>query len=72
MTLPSQVTAEISRRDFVKTLTLATAGVAMLPEVRAQNAAPEVALALVGGAHIHAPGYLEQQFKYIVMPVNGL
>ena len=59
MTLPSQVIAEMSRRDFVKTLTLATAGVAMLPEVRAQNAAPEVALALVGGAHIHAPGYLE-------------
>ena len=59
MTLPSRVTAEMSRRDFVKTLTLATVGTAVLPAALAQNAEPVVSLALVGGAHIHAPGYLE-------------
>ncbi len=48
-----------TRRDFVRTLAVATAGAAVMPEAFAQAAAPVVSIALVGGAHIHAPGYLE-------------
>jgi predicted dehydrogenase len=47
---------DYTRRDFVKAL---AASAAVLPEVLAGEGAPVVQLALVGGAHIHAPGYLE-------------
>ena len=50
---------DFTRRDFVRTLAAATAGAAVRPEAFAQAAAPVVSIALVGGAHIHAPGYLE-------------
>jgi predicted dehydrogenase len=48
-----------TRRDFVRLAALAGAGAAVAPRVFAQAAAPVVTLALVGGAHIHTPGYLE-------------
>ena len=48
-----------TRRDFVRTLAVASAGAAIAPKAFAQAVAPVVSLALVGGAHIHTPGYLE-------------
>jgi predicted dehydrogenase len=51
----------IARRDFIKQVGCATAGSAVLSQVipaLGQDASPTVVLALVGGAHIHTPNYL--------------
>lgn len=50
---------DYTRRHFVKSLAGAAATAAVLPDLFAQNAAPTTTLALVGGMHIHTPGYLE-------------
>ncbi len=50
----------VSRRDFLRTTTIAAAGVAVMaaPATRAQTR-KKLTLALVGGAHIHAPNYIK-------------
>lgn len=48
-----------TRREFIRLAAMASAGASVAPRAFAQAAAPTVTLALVGGAHIHAPGYLE-------------
>jgi predicted dehydrogenase len=50
---------DYTRRNFVKSLAATAAILPTANRVFAQETAPTVALALVGGAHIHAPGYLE-------------
>lgn len=50
---------DYTRRNFVKSLAATAAVLPTASRVFAQEAAPTVALALVGGAHIHAPGYLD-------------
>ena len=52
----------IARRDFIKQVGYATAGGAVLSQVipaLGQTASPTVVLALVGGAHIHTPSYMQ-------------
>jgi predicted dehydrogenase len=51
----------IARRDFIKQVGYAAAGSAVLSQVipaPGQTASPAVVLALVGGAHVHTPNYL--------------
>lgn len=59
---PSLTATDCTRRHFVKVLAGAAATATVLPDasrVFAQNAAPAATLAVVGGMHIHTPGYLE-------------
>jgi predicted dehydrogenase len=58
----SHTPAGIARRDFIKQAGYATAGAAMLAgalPALADDAMPMVTIALVGGAHIHAPNYVK-------------
>ncbi len=61
--LPDHLTPQsIARRDFIKQVGYAAAGSAVLSQVvpaLGQGASPTVVLALVGGAHIHTPNYLQ-------------
>jgi predicted dehydrogenase len=65
----------IARRDFLKTAGVAAAASTLLPPatlLRAQDSPKPVVLALVGGAHIHTPGFInllkarpDVQVKYV-------
>lgn len=48
----------LTRRDFIRTTGLAAAAATALPTSWAQNQ-PKITIALVGGAHIHTPGFID-------------
>jgi len=52
----------LTRRDFIQTTTVAAAAAAALPSALAQ-ADKKITLALVGGAHIHTPGFIDLMKK---------
>jgi predicted dehydrogenase len=50
--------SNLTRRDFIRTASIATLAAASLPSALAQNG-KKVTMALVGGAHIHTPGFID-------------
>ena len=48
----------LNRRDFIRTSAVAAAAVASLPSALAQSEKP-LTVALVGGGHIHTPGFVK-------------
>jgi predicted dehydrogenase len=62
MSLEPLALKNLPRRDFIKQVGYAAAGTAVLSQLvpaLADGAPPTVVLALVGGAHIHTPSYMQ-------------
>jgi predicted dehydrogenase len=51
--------SNLTRRDFLRTAGTATLAAASLPSVLHAQSEKTVTLALVGGAHIHTPGFID-------------
>src|SRR5436305_1047140 len=49
--------ATLTRREFVRSAGVATVAAAALPSALAQE--KKIVVALVGGAHIHTPGFID-------------
>lgn len=55
------MTNQVTRRDFIKNVGVAGAAAAVLPQslMAADEGGKTITLALVGGAHIHTPGFIK-------------